>query len=190
MAIFSSYIPLLLNVEGGYQALPGDNGNYNSLGQLVGTNYGISAKVYENWIGRPPSVADMKAITKDLSIMIYRSWYWDAIGASFINNQSIANLIVDHAVNAGVYAAGKMTQEVLNEKFGFNLVVDGAIGYNTRQAINSVEPKELHEQIKEARKEHYESIGGEFLKGWLKRLTKFVFSEKKKLCWACGHSLD
>lgn len=189
MAIFKIYTPLLLNVEGGYQNLSNDSGNYNSLGQLVGTNYGISAKVYELWIKRPPSIADMKAITKTLSLQIYKIWFWDKIKGDLINNQSVANIIADHAVNAGVNGSGKLTQRVLNDNFGFNLIVDGIIGNKTISAINSVDAEKLHSYLKKAREEFYINLGGDFLKGWLYRLKKFVFSEKKKHCSACGQLL-
>lgn len=180
MATFNLYIPLLSAVEGGYQNLVGDSGNYNSLGQRVGTNHGIAAKTYEIWIGRPPSVNDMKNMSKTEALEIMKAWYWDKTNASMINNQSVAEIIVDHAVNAGVSRAGKMAQEVLNRNFGYSLSVDGVIGNRTIQAINSVPSSELHTKLKEYRENYYKSIGGEFLNGWLDRLKKFVFTEKKK----------
>ena len=181
MASFSLYIPLLTNVEGGYQALPQDSGNYNSLNQLVGTNHGISAPVYEKYIGHPPTAQEMKTMSLDTALKIYRAWYWDKINASRILNQSIANVIVDHAVNAGVAAAGKLVQNTINKTFGFKLVVDGVIGNNTINAINSIaDQKKLHDALINARKEFYQGIGGVFLTGWLYRLTKFVYDEKKK----------
>jgi lysozyme family protein len=181
MSKFSLYIPLLIEAEGGFQILANDSGNYNSRGELVGTNHGISAPVYEEWIGRPPTEQDMRQITKTIALEIYKAWYWNKIGANYIKNQSIANLIVDHGVNAGVGAAGKMVQEVLNTEFGFDLVVDGAIGSKTRAAINAVNQNELHEALKAARERFYKRLNNSFWEGiWLNRLKKFVFSEKKK----------
>jgi len=175
MSSFKLYIPLLVAAEGGYQKLKSDPGNYNSRGELVGTNFGISAPVYEVWIGRVPSEADMRSITKTVSLEIMKAWYWDKIGASHIHNQSVANILADHAVNAGTGAAGKLVQRVLNNEFGFNLSVDGAIGKLTRSAINSVDPEALHEALKNARSIFYEELGGSFLESWLNRLTSFVF---------------
>lgn len=193
MANFHEYVPLLLQAEGGYQAIRSDRGNYNSRNELVGTNFGISAPVYEIWIGRPPTVEDMKALTKETALNIYRRNYWDAIGASEIENQSVANIIVDHAVNAGVTGAGRLVQRVLNNEFGFNLDVDGAIGPKTRFAINGVFPNQLHEAVKKARETFYKNVpfpvADDFLRGWLIRLEKFVFEEKKKCCSECGRPL-
>uniref|UniRef100_UPI001F2088F0 glycosyl hydrolase 108 family protein n=1 Tax=Tenacibaculum piscium TaxID=1458515 RepID=UPI001F2088F0 len=62
MANYQTFQKKIQRAEGGYQILKTDSGNYNSLKQLVGTNFGVSAKVYERNIGRPPSIADMKNI--------------------------------------------------------------------------------------------------------------------------------
>ncbi|MGE5944601.1 MAG: glycoside hydrolase family 108 protein [Flavobacteriales bacterium] len=179
MASFTLYIPLLTAAEGGYQKLAADSGNYNSRGQLVGTNHGISAPVYEAWIGRVPTEADMRSITKTVALEIMKAWYWNKMQASSINNQSIANILVDHAVNAGTGAAAKLVQEVLNDYFDFNLAVDGGIGPITISAINSAPEYQLHEALKIARKQFYENIGGGFLDTWLDRIEMFVFEKKK-----------
>jgi lysozyme family protein len=189
MASFQLYIPLLNAAEGGYQNLVGDSGNYNSLGQRVGTNHGISAKTYENWINRPPSVSDMKNMSKAEALQIYKLWYWNKLGADYIENQSIADVLVDHGVNAGTGTAGKMIQRILNQYFNYNLVVDGVVGTQTRNAINSVNDAQLHNLIKDERKQFYQNLGGEFLTSWLNRLKLFVFSEKKKCCSECGRLL-
>lgn len=178
--VFELYVPLLLHVEGGYQNMAGDSGNYNSLGQRVGTNHGISAKAYEAWIKRPPTVADMKAITEELALTIYRAWYWDKMKADRIDDQNVANIIVDHAVNAGPGAAGILLQQSLNEAFGKRLVVDGIIGNQTLAAVNSVNGQLLFEKIKSERADYYNAIGGQYLAGWLLRLNAFVYQKKKK----------
>lgn len=189
MASFNLYIPLLSAVEGRYQNLKGDKGNYNSLGHQVGTNYGIAAKTYEAWIGRPPTIADMKAITKTVALEIMKAWYWDKMKASAIHNQSVAEMIVDHAINAGPERAGIMAQEVLNKTFGFKLKVDGIIGSLSLAAINSVDQEWFHQALKTYRSNYYNSVGGEFLKTWTNRIKRFVYVEKKKSCTACGQLL-
>ena len=125
MAQFSLYLPLLTQVEGGFQKNPKDRGNYNSKGELVGTNLGISAPVYEAYIGFPPNERDMLNITKDVAASIFKDWFWDRIGASQIKSQSVANIIVDHGVNAGLASIGRIVQRILNKDFNFLLAVDG-----------------------------------------------------------------
>ena len=182
MAEFQLYVPILKQVEGGYQNLAADPGNYNSLGQRVGTNYGISARFYEDIIKRPPTVQDMKNLTLTRALQIYKVHFWDKIQGDLIHNQSIANIIADHAVNAGVGTISRMVQNVLNKDFNINLVVDGKIGNITVNFINTVNQQSLFNLIKKARENHYRSIGGVFLNVWLNRLKSFAFdlSEKKK----------
>jgi lysozyme family protein len=182
--VFNQYVPLLLQVEGGYTNNPNDNGNWTggkrNVGNLVGTNFGISAPVYGEWIGRTPTVADMKAITKPIALQIYKKNYWDAMRADSINSQSVANILVDHGINAGVSRAGRMMQEVLNKKFGKNLKVDGNIGPISIQAINSVNSQALFNEYKTAREAYYISLNDPtFGAGWLNRLSKFVYEKKK-----------
>jgi lysozyme family protein len=179
MANFQLFIPLLIKIEGGYQNDVADTGNYNSLGQRVGTNFGISARFYEGVIKRPPTVADMKAITKPMAISLYKNYFWDDVHGDSLINQSVANLIADHAVNGGEGSIGKIVQRILVNDFGKSLSIDGDIGTKTAQAINSVNQQQLFDKIKAARKSFYEALGGKFLTGWLNRLKTFVYSEKK-----------
>mgnify|MGYP002149219617 FL=1 len=114
MASFNTYSGKLLEAEGGYQANPADSGNYNSLGQLVGTNRGISAPVYEDWIGRPPSVTDMKNISLDTALDIYENNYWNVLGCDEMTSQFVAEIVCDHGVNAGPSRAGRIIQTCCN----------------------------------------------------------------------------
>lgn len=184
MANFNAYIPLLLQVEGGYQANPNDPGNFNSLGQNVGTNKGISAKFYESIIKRPPTVADMMAITTELAKNLYKKYFWDKCQADNIINQQVANTIVDHHVNSG--QGIRLAQKVLNEDFNKNLTLDNSMGPLTLAAINSTPPATFVDKYNKARAAFYKSIGNEtFYQGWLNRLKKFAwagaeFAEKNK----------
>jgi lysozyme family protein len=183
MANFNLFIPILQKIEAGYQNLSGDKGNYNSLNQRVGTNYGISAVFYEGIIKRPPTVADMKAITKEKAKQLYKKYFWDDIQGDKLVSQSVANLIADHAINSGESPIGFIVQKILRNDFGKKIGFDGDIGFETAKAINTVNQKQLFDKIKSARENYYNSLGGEFLNGWLNRLKNFEFtleSLKKK----------
>jgi len=172
MAKFKLFIPKLIKLEGGYQNQLTDHGNKNSLGQYVGTNYGISAVLYEDIIGRPPTIIDMKSITKDEAINIYERVFWNGLKAPEIEVQELAELIIDHAVNAGPGRAAKITQEALNEKFGKRLTVDSAIGNLTVAAINSVNPSKLFDAVFLKRQEYYTDLNDpDYTDGWLVRLS-------------------
>lgn len=172
MAVFESYVPLLRQVEGGFQKLEADNGNYNSQGELAGTNYGVSARFYESILGYPPKEADMRAITQDQAKGIFQVYFWDANKGSHINSQGIANTIIDHEVNAGNGVL--LAQRVLNDSYGFDLAEDDAMGPNTLRAINSVSPNSFITKYNEARAKYYQDLNSPFLKAWLKRLAKFA----------------
>ncbi|MCO6162595.1 glycoside hydrolase family 108 protein [Flavobacterium sp. NRK F7] len=178
MANFNDFLKILHNVEGGYQELENDSGNYNSLGQLVGTNWGISAKTYERWIKRPPSKTDMMNMPKSVAVEIYKQWYWNVMKGSSFSNQSIANIIIDHGVNAGTGTAAMIAQSVLNDYFGFHLSEDGVIGNQTLTAVNSVSQERLHELYMQARIAYYKSLGSSFYRSWMTRLKSFVFKKK------------
>jgi lysozyme family protein len=181
MASFELFKPLLNKVEGGYQNLAADSGNYNSLGQRVGTNFGISARFYEQILKRPPTVSDMKALTLVKANIIYKKYFWDDVHGDILINQSVANIICDHAVNGGESSIGKIVQRILVQDFGKDLKIDGDIGLKTAAAINSVNQEQLFVEIKKGREIAYAGIGGLFLAGWLQRLTYFNFlAEKKK----------
>jgi lysozyme family protein len=176
MANFNVFMPLLATLEGGYQKMPTDQGNFNSLHQLVGTNHGISAPVYESWIGKIPSESDMRNLTKATAQAIYKKLYWDKLHATDMNTQEIANIIVDHGVNAGTSSAGKIVQRILKNDFNKNIAIDGAIGNQTITAINSVDKVKLQSAILIARENYYKSLANtypEFLQGWLNRLKPF-----------------
>jgi lysozyme family protein len=180
MANFYSFLPLLQQAEGGYQNNPKDSGNYNSKKQLVGTNWGISAKTYEEWIGKPPTILDMKNMPKNTAIQIYKLWYWQRLKADLIVNQSIANIFVDHGVNAGTCTASKMVQSILKNKFNKNIAIDCVIGNITLNAMNTVNQEQLHAFIKEERASFYKKLGSSFLAGWLNRLNFFFFKKPLK----------
>lgn len=174
MANFEVYAPMVKQLEGGYQKNPNDGGNYNSLGQLVGTNFGISARWYESVIGRPPSIADMLQITAAKAKHLFKVYFWDAQGGNEINNQAIANTIVDHEINAGNGVL--LAQQCLNDHFGKHLAEDDAIGPNTIAALNSVDPNRFVPLYNGYREQHYKtrSNSASFVDGWLTRLKSFA----------------
>lgn len=172
MASFQVYAPLLAQVEGGFQKLANDPGNYNSRGELAGTNYGISARFYETILGYPPREADMRAITKEQAKGIFEVYFWRANKGDLINSQGIANTIIDHEVNAGNGVL--LAQRVLNRYFGFDLAEDDAMGPNTLKAINSVPAAQFITRYNEAREQYYRDLNSPFLSAWLNRLKKFA----------------
>ena len=173
MAAFYPILERVLDVEGGYQKMPEDSGNYNSLDQLVGTNHGISAIAFESYYGYPPSEADMRALTQSQAITIYRRKYWDTIAGDEIHNQDLAHILFDGRVNHGRTGL-KLMQRVLG------VPQDGRMGPITLGALNSQDPGTIYYAYKQERANLYYWLVDEyprnarFLNGWLNRLNEFT----------------
>lgn len=60
-----------LSGENSYGNGANDIGNFNSKGQMVGTNYDIAAKTYELYLGKAPSVNDMRNMERSTALYIY-----------------------------------------------------------------------------------------------------------------------
>ncbi len=176
MASYELFKSSIEAAEGGFQKLKNDKGNYNSKGELVGTNYGVSAKFYERVIGRPPTIQDMKGITKHESHTLFKNEFWDKVRADEIQSQGVAEIIADHAINANPRVTAKIVQSTLNRHFGKNLAVDGVIGNQTLQAINSVDEDKLFQKIAEERLAYYKSLSDykHFAKSWTSRVYKLA----------------
>ena len=186
MADYNLFHSTVAALEGGYQNNINDKlGNTNSRGEMVGTNYGISAPVYEKWIGYPPSIMDMKSITPTIAREIFKANFWNRLQASYINSQAVAENLVDHGINAGTGRAAKIMQKVLNDKFNKNLAVDGGVGNKTLAAINSVNASDLFQEYSDARIAYYHSLNKDYwINGWINRVKtiadKFGIVLKKK----------
>lgn len=106
--------------EGGYTNNSKDNGNWTGgkvgSGILIGTNYGISAPVLMKFIGRVPTVDEMKNLSIDTVKKIYRKDYWNIIRGDEILIQEIGNSVYDSAVNMGAGTAIKLSQRALKMK--------------------------------------------------------------------------
>lgn len=191
MAYFTSAAQRVLSLEGGYQDNPRDKGNYicrsggwvmgaypfrcadGSLPKLVGTKYGIAAPTLSDYLNRPATAADMKKLTKATATDIYRANYWTRIKGDLIDDQSVAELIFDAAINHGNSAAIRLTQQVLK------VPVDSIMGGQTLNALNAADPATFYRDYKDARISLYNSIVANdpsqrtFYQGWINRLDDF-----------------
>ncbi len=174
MAQFQTAYDIVRRHEGGFQKMPEDSGNYNSRGQLVGTNWGINAQVYENYLKRPPTEQDMRAMPRPTALVIFKQLYWDRIKGDEIRDQQVANILFDGHVNHGRWGI-QMMQGVLG------LTRDGIVGPMTLSAINRANPFTLFNAYKKARIAGYHDLvrrrpkDQRFLKGWLIRINSFVY---------------
>lgn len=150
MANFNLAVEKILAVEGGYSNHPQDPGGE--------TRWGISKRSYPD--------LDIKNLTKEQAIGIYRRDYWDY---DWIPSQEVAEKLFDMAVNMGVQTSNRYLQHALRE-LGFALNVDGVIGGQTAAATHASNPGVLLTELRRWQIKHYLNIAGvqhPFLKGWL-----------------------
>ena len=168
MADFDKYAVLLRNLEGGFVDDPDDRGG--------ATNCGVTLNTFRRHFGAASTVEDLRRMTYAQWKRIMKTGYWDVMKADGIMSQDLAEIMVDWCINSGT-AVIRDIQTVAGVK------PDGIVGPKTLAAINSARQKDLHERIRLARKHHYERIvaknprQSKFLKGWMNRLDKFIFSQ-------------
>lgn len=181
MANFATIVDKTLNFEGGYQAFPNDSANYNSLGQLVGTNRGISAIAYETYLGFPPTATQIHAITPAIAKAVYKKLFWDKMKGDEILNDSVAHIMFDSYIATGNL---RLNRQGIADAGGN--VDQGNVPYNnyTVGVINTLNPQALFNAVKQRNidqrihlAETQPSKYGMFLQGWLNRLNAITFSD-------------
>lgn len=172
MASFESAIPFILANEGGFQADPRDSGNYDADGNLIGTNYGISAKVAREYGYEGP----MEDLSLDTAKAIYRDLYWT--GLDQVHSDAVATKLLDFFVNFGRGGGTMIAQRAANEFEGINLAVDGGFGVLTTVAINSIDPGLYMDALIGQASSRYQEIAAadpekeSSLPGWLARVVR------------------
>jgi len=157
MADFEIFYPKLQQAEGLFADNPADSGGM--------TYAGIASQANPNWPGWHTILAALKALNlsrpvpradwarvnaylktnKALAASVkafYKANYWDALQLDYVNSQAIANELCDTGVNAGVSRSATYLQRAINVtnnlgRWGKDIVVDGKVGPNTINALNS-----------------------------------------------------
>lgn len=166
MADFKEYAPKLLQLEGGYTNHPDDLGGP--------TNKGVTLNTYREYCGREKTIKDLRNMSYGVWCDIMKDMYWDKCKADKIDNQPLAEIIVDWCVNSGMVGLRKV-QEIVGAK------PDGICGTITLSLINSSDAESLFDRIMSARKQFYVNIVKKnpsqkvFMNGWMNRLGKFKF---------------
>lgn len=157
MAEFDNAIGTVLKNEGGYVCDPKDPGGE--------TNYGICKRDH-------PEV-DIKALTREEAIEIYRRRYWQPLFDQ-IHDQALATELLDTSVNQGPGPAVLALQRAIND-LGGHVTLDGVFGSSTLQLVNRLDPTELLIDFKAEQILRYMDLATtkpdfkRFLKGWIIR---------------------
>jgi len=163
-------------VEGGYSSDRKDRGNYvnTKFGKrFVGTKYGISAPVLMDYLGKIPTVDDMKNLSYENALEIYKKQYWTPQNLSLFNNQYIANMIYDGCVNQGIRAMKDIVRTAYIEN-GIELgSLENPFQEKWIKMANDLDHESLFNSIKKGREKRYkESITFKTHgTGWLNRLN-------------------
>ena len=161
--------PFILRWEGGFVDDPLDRGG--------ATNKGITIGTFRSFYGQGATVEQLKNITDEQWLHIFKSGYWDKWKADNIANQSIANTCVDCAWASGTGTSIKQVQKILG------VAVDGIVGKDTLTAINIADQRALFDKIHARRIEFVENIvrrnpsQSRFIKGWKNRINALTFEE-------------
>lgn len=162
----------ILQMEGGFQNMPDDNGNY-ACGQIIGTNMGVSAVALREWWGRCPSVEEMRNLSQKQAFDFY-AWFFDRANLYAVENQELFEFLANNTMGSPT-AAARTEQKVLN-RLGYSVAVDGKRGPATVQALNAAwrrDPNRLWNEIRAEWIRYLQSINKpQFLPGWISRLNR------------------
>jgi lysozyme family protein len=158
---FDVCLAKLLVHEGGFVNHPSDPGGM--------TNLGVTARVWEEWVGHPVDEKQMRALTPALVAPLYRKKYWDACHADDLVS-GLDYAVFDVAVNSGVGRAIKLLQSSVGA------TPDGGYGSITAALVKKAEadPALLIELYCAKRLEFLESLKAFIIfgKGWSRRVAE------------------
>ena len=170
MAQHNKYFDFCMKWEGGYGV---DHAGGTKHGVTIGTWRLMGENPDRDYDGDIDN-DDVKLISLDDARKINKR-FWDKCKGDYINNQAVANAIVDWYWNSGITGI-KRVQRVLGVK------PDGIFGMNTLAATNGMDAHKLFEQITSAHRQFYTDLVKsspekykKFLKGWLNRLNALKF---------------
>ncbi|MEI7661526.1 MAG: glycosyl hydrolase 108 family protein [Bacteroidota bacterium] len=163
--------PKIFKWEGGFVDDPLDHGGATNMGVTLSTWRQVG---YDKDGDGNIDAEDMKLLTRDDATVVLKKFYWDRWKADHIQNQSVANILVDW-----VWASGKwgiiIPQRILQVED------DGIVGDHTIQALNDADQQDFFDQVMEARTTFIDDIISRepaqerFRKGWMNRLMDYTF---------------
>lgn len=171
MANARLYIPKVLKWEGGFVNDKSDRGGATNKGVTIAT---FKSMGYDNDADKDIDIEDLKLLTNEQAYQIMKKLYWDKWKADFINNQSVAEQLVDWVWGSGYWGI-KIPQIALGLKD------DGIVGSLTLSAVNKANQKEFHDLIKSERIKFVNNIvksnpsQKKFIRGWINRINDFRF---------------
>jgi len=167
---FESCLKKLLHHEGGYVNHSQDPGGM--------TNLGVTARVWEEWVGHSVDEKQMRALTPEIVAPLYKKKYWDVCRADDLVS-GLDYCVFDVAVNSGAGRAIKFLQSCVGA------TPDGSFGSITLALVKKAEsnPAALIELYCAKRLEFLKSLKTfeTFGKGWSRRVAEVKETALKML---------
>ncbi|HEX2549325.1 MAG TPA: glycosyl hydrolase 108 family protein [Gammaproteobacteria bacterium] len=124
-----------------------------------------------------PDVDDVRTMSRDQAIEIYRGEFWQHANFDRIIDQDVGNYLFDMAVNSGISPAIKCAQRAIWSVYRSRkkCVEDGILGAETLRILNQYSADEVLPIIRSERAGDYRSIVAAdqtqkiFMNGWLNR---------------------
>lgn len=121
---YQEAIELVIKHEGGYVKDPTDRGGE--------TFKGISRRFFPRWEGW--DIVDINHFDDRLDSLVvdfYKTYFWDALGLSQVEDDFVASMLMNIGVNQGKKSVAKKIQRILK------VTADGVIGPVTITSLNN-----------------------------------------------------
>jgi lysozyme family protein len=169
MSKFDIAVIKVLEHEGGYVDHPLDTGG--------ATNFGITQRVYEQFLGRSVTKNEIRFMPINHAHQIYKDKYWNKVSGDKIKYYSIAFALFDNAVNRGPHRAINQARNILGQA-SIPFTEEGAyMPDDTLSLLNQADEMTFLNAFFDASEAAYRAIVRNnpsqevFLKGWLKRVS-------------------
>lgn len=183
MANYKNIIPWIKKWEGGLSKAQTDEARLNPVpdGSGYHTNKGITWNTWQSVFGSSAdSIKRFYQMSDADWQVIYKKYYWDAIGGDYINSQAIADILVNWAWGSWVYTPSVTIQSIVGTS------QDGIIGKKTIEAINKGNQQDIYEKLKNANIDFFDKLSknpkyAANRGGWFNRLNDLYDNFLKKV---------
>ncbi|WP_435355266.1 hypothetical protein [Emticicia sp. SJ17W-69] len=136
--------------------------------KFEGEGYGIHKPIWGN-----------KIFSKSEALYIHRHYYWDRYYGNRFTSQEVAEVFIDHLINAGV---GKDNRNITAFEKIIGVAQDGILSLEDVNVANSFEhPEDIVNPYVEYRLRYYRTRkDARINKGWFKRAKSFYMEEQRE----------